>query len=62
MMILLFLFAVLLAAGLFFIFADVLKLPTMGAAKAMLSAGKQRKKASKTVEAYLMSGAVKLRK
>lgn len=62
MMILLFLFAVLLAAGLFFIFANVLKLPTMGAAKAMLSAGKQSKKASKTVEAYLMTAAVKLSK
>lgn len=62
MMILLFLFAVLLAAGLFFILVDALKLPTMGAAKAMLSAGKQSKKASKTVEAYLMSGAVKLSK
>ena len=60
MMILLLLFAVLLAAGLFFIIADVLKLPTMGAAKAMLSAGRQDKKAAKTVEAYLMSGAVRL--
>lgn len=59
---LLFLFAVLFAAGLFFIFSDALKLPTMSAAKAMLSAGKQGKKASKTVEAYLMSGAVKLSK
>ena len=39
---LLFLLGVLLAAGLFFILRDVLKLPTMGAAKAMLSAGKQR--------------------
>lgn len=62
MMTLLFLFAALLAAGLFFIFADALKLPTMGAAKAMLSAGKQSKKASKTLEAYLMTGAVKLSK
>ncbi len=44
---LLFLFVVLLVAGLFFILADVLKLPTMGAAKAMLSAGKQDKKAAK---------------
>lgn len=61
-MILLFLFAVLLATGLFFISADALKLPTMGAAKAMLSVGKQSKKASKTLEAYLMSGAVKLSK
>lgn len=62
MMILLLLFAVLLAAGLFFIFADMMKLPTMSAAKAMLGVGKQGKKASKTVEAYLMSGAVKLSK
>lgn len=62
MMTLLFLFAVLFAAGLFFILADALKLPTMSAAKAMLSAGKHGKKASKTMEAYLMSGAVKLSK
>lgn len=62
MMTLLFLFAVLFAAGLFFILADALKLPTMGSTKAMLSAGKQGKKASKTVEVYLMSGAVKLSK
>lgn len=60
MMILLLLFVVLLAAGLFFILADVLKLPTMGAAKAMLSAVRQDKKAAKTVEVYLMSGAVRL--
>ncbi|OLN30084.1 secretion protein F [Desulfosporosinus metallidurans] len=56
----LFLFAVLFAAGLFFILADILKLPTIGAAKAMLNAGKRDKKASKTVEAYLMSDAVRL--
>ena len=60
MMILLLLFAVLLAAGLFFIIADVLKLPTLGAAKVMLNAGRQDKKAAKTVEVYLMSGAVRL--
>lgn len=56
MIALLCLVAVLLSAGLFFFLADVLKLPTMGAARAMLSAGKQGKNASKTVEAYLMSG------
>jgi len=53
---------ILLAAGLYFILADVLKLPTMKTAKAMLSAGKENKKAAKTVEAWLMSGAVKLSK
>ena len=59
---LLFLFTALFAAGLFFILADALKLPAIGAAKAMLSAGKEDKKAAKTLEAWLMSGAVKLSK
>ncbi len=59
---LLFLFTALFAAGLFFILAEVLKLPDLGAAKAMLSAGKEDKKATKTVEAWLMLGAVKLSK
>ncbi|CUX69822.1 hypothetical protein BN3590_03760 [Clostridium sp. C105KSO15] len=59
---LLFLFTALFAAGLFFILAEALKLPAMGTAKAMLSAGKEDKKAAKTVEAWLMSGAVKLSK
>lgn len=62
MITLLFLFAALFASGLFFILADVLKLPTMGAAKAMLNTGKRGKKAYKTVEAYLMFGAVRLSK
>ena len=61
-MIQLFFTGILLAAGLFFILADALKLPAMGAARAMLSAGKVNKKAAKTVEAWLMSGAVKLSK
>ena len=58
----LFFIGILLAAGLFFILADALKLPAMGAARAMLSAGKGSKKAAKTVETWLMSGAVKLSK
>ena len=62
MMILLFFAGILLAAGLYFVLADVLKLPTMKAAKAMLGAGKSDKKATKTTEAWLMSGAVKLSK
>jgi hypothetical protein len=52
----------LLAAGLYFILADVLKLTTMKTAKAMLGAGKENKKAAKTAEAWLMSVAVKLSK
>lgn len=51
-------FTALLAAGLFLILADVLKLPTLGAARAMLTAGK-RKKTAKTAEAWLMAAAVK---
>lgn len=56
----LFIFGILFAAGLFFILADALKLPTFSTAKAMLGAGKSDKKAAKTVETWLMSGAVKL--
>lgn len=52
----------LLAVGLYFILADVLKLPTMKTAKAMLGAGKENNKAAKTAEARLMSVAVKLSK
>lgn len=56
----LFFIGILIAAGLFFILSDVLKLPTMKTARAMLGAGKENKKAAKTLEAWLMSGAVKL--
>ncbi|OLN27588.1 secretion protein F [Desulfosporosinus metallidurans] len=56
----LFFTGVLLAAGLYFILASILKLPTMDTAKAMLNAGRKNKKAAKNVEAWLMSGAVKL--
>lgn len=58
----LFLAGILLAAGLFFVLSDILKLPTMKAAKAMLEAGKGNKKAAKTIEAWIMSGAVRLSK
>lgn len=62
MMTQLFFAGILLAFGLFFVMSDVLKLPTLSTAKAMLGAGKEDKKAAKTVEAWLMSGAVKLSK
>lgn len=58
----LFLAGILLAAGLFFVLSDILKLPTMKTAKAMLGAGKGSKKAAKTIEAWIMSGAVRLSK
>lgn len=54
------LFCVLLALGLFFIAADLLRLPRLATEKAMLSAGRQGKKQARTVEALLMGWAVKL--
>lgn len=59
---LLFLFGLFLALGLFFLAASFLKLPTIGAAKAMLGTVKQEKKAAKTMETYLMTAAVQLAK
>ena len=62
MMGLLFLFGVFLALGLFFLSAAVLRLPTIGAARAMLGTVKQERKAAKTVETGLMTVAVRLAK
>jgi len=55
-----FLFGVLLAVGLFFIAADLLRLPSLAAQKAMLAAGKQAKAKPKTVDTLLQSAAVRL--
>ncbi len=60
MIYLLFLFAVLFAFGFFFVFADILKLPTVKASKAMINTGRQDKKLSRTMEALLLDAAVKL--
>ena len=60
MTIYLFLFGVLLSAGLFFIAADLLRLPTLAPQKAMLSAGKQAKAKPKTTDALLRNAAVQL--
>lgn len=59
---LLFLFGVFLALGLFFIAASILRLPTIGAAKAMLGTVKQERKAAKSLETHLMTVAVRLSK
>ncbi len=56
---LLFLFGLFLALGLFFLTASVLKLPTMGAAKAMLGTVKQSE-SGKDIETYFMILAVRL--
>ena len=59
-MITLLIFAALLATGLFFIMADVLKLPAMSTARAMLSYAKKNKKTANTAEAWIMFLAVRL--
>jgi tight adherence protein C len=56
----LFLFGILLALGLFFVMADALKLPTLAAEQAMLSAGKPKKSARKTLETLLLWAALRL--
>jgi flagellar protein FlaJ len=56
------LFGVLLGLGLFFIAADLLKLPTLATEKAMMLAGKQAKSKPKTIDTLLHSAAVKLSK
>lgn len=62
MTILIFVFGILLAIGLFLISADLLKLPSIATQKAMLSAGKQGKEKAKIVDVLLMGWAVKLAK
>ena len=59
---LLFLFGLFLSAGLFFLAASFLRLPTIGAAKAMLGTVREDKKAAQTIETYLMTIAVRLAK
>lgn len=56
----LYLFGALLAGGLFFILADLLKLPTLATQKAMLSAGRQAKVKTKSIETLLLLWATRL--
>lgn len=60
MVILMILFGVFFAAGLFLILADVFRIPTMRTVKVMSVAGRSEKKAAKTVDMWLMDGAVVL--
>ena len=62
MTIFLFLFGALLALGLFFVAADLLKLPRLATQRALLSVGRQEKKQARSVDALLMGWAVKLSK
>ena len=60
MTILLFLFGVAVATGLFFILADILKLPRLSTEKALLSAGRTEKKRMKSLDALFLGWAIKL--
>jgi tight adherence protein C len=62
MIILIVLFEILFATGLFFIFADILKIPSLSTGKAMLSATKQRNEKAKSLDAFINGWAVKLSK
>ena len=62
MTILLFLFGIAVAAGLFFILADILKLPRLATEKALLSAGRTEKKRMKSLDALILGWAIKLSK
>lgn len=53
-------FGILLAFGLFFIAADILRLPSLATQKAMQSAGKQGKEKTKSMDILLLGWAVKL--
>ncbi|MEG2421004.1 MAG: secretion protein F [Oscillospiraceae bacterium] len=57
---LLFLFGCALAAGLFFITADILKLPRLSTEKALLSAGRVERKQMKSLDALFLGWAIKL--
>lgn len=54
------LFGLLFAMGLFLVMADCFHIPTIQTVKAMSAAGRAEKKAARTVETWLMDGAVLL--
>lgn len=62
MKLLLFLFGTFLASGLFFIFADLLKLPHLAAERALISAGRRERSMIGSLETLLLGWAVKLSK
>ncbi len=62
MIILLAISGVALAVGLFFLLADILKIPYLKTSKAVMSVGKTDKKISKTIDAVLIDAAVRIGK
>lgn len=62
MIFLLFLFGAFLAFGLFMVFANALKIPSLKTSKAVMTAGRDDKKISKTIDAVLVETAGRLGK
>lgn len=62
MIFLLFLFGAFFAFGLFMVFANALKIPSLKTSKAVMTAGRDDKKISKTIDAVLVETAGKLGK
>lgn len=62
MTILIILFGILFAEGVFLVLADALKLPTLAAGKAMLSAVKQGNEKAKSIDVLMIRWAVRLAK
>lgn len=57
---LLFLFGAALAAGLYFVLADLLKIPRLAAERALISAGRRERSLIKSLEALILGWALKL--
>ena len=57
---LLFLFGAALAAGLYFVLADLLKIPRLATERALISAGRRERSLVKTLEALILGWALKL--
>lgn len=62
MLLLLIVFAICLAFGLFFIIADILKIPYMSTSKAIINTGKKDRKSTKSTETVMLELAGKVSK
>lgn len=60
MIVLLFLFGMALAAGLYFVLADLLKIPRLATERALISAGRRERSLVKSMEALILGWALKL--
>lgn len=60
MKLLLFLFGTVLAAGLYFVLADLLKIPRLATERALISAGRRERSLVKSLEALILGWSVKL--